>query len=257
MQFGIVIIDAHTHTILEANRKSLEMIGGSNDVVVGSVCHRFICPAESGRCPVTDLGQTVDSSERFLLTMQGKKIPILKSVIKTILGGKEVLIESFIDISERKEAEEALRESEARFRSYFNMPLHGIAITSPEKGWLQVNDRLCSLLGYTRDEIVHMTWEEMTHPDDLSADMEQFNCILTGEIDQYTLEKRFIRKDGSEIWVSLAAGCVRDDKGNVEYLVAILDDITERKRFQDEILKAKIEWELTFNAVPDMISYYR
>ena len=254
MQFGIVIIDAHTHTILEANRKSLEMIGGSNESVIGAVCHRFICPAESGRCPVTDLGQTVDSSERVLLTMRGEKIPILKSVIKMMLGGKEVLVESFIDISERKVAEEALRESEALFRSYFDMPLQGIAITSPEKGWLQVNDRLCSLLGYTRDEIVHMTWEEMTHPDDLAVDVEQFNRILAGEIDQYTLEKRFIRKDGGEIWVNLAAGCVRDYKGNVEYLVAVLDDITERKRFQDEILKAKLHWELTFDAVPDMIA---
>ncbi|MEI6293157.1 MAG: PAS domain-containing protein, partial [Methanomicrobiales archaeon] len=111
MQFGIVIIDAHTHTILEANRKSLEMIGGSNESAIGSVCHRFICPAETGRCPVTDLGQTVDSSERVLLTMRGEKIPILKSVIKMMLGGKEVLVESFIDISERKEAEEALRET--------------------------------------------------------------------------------------------------------------------------------------------------
>ena len=109
MQFGIVIIDAQTHTILEANHKSLEMIGGSNESVLGSVCHRFICPAELGRCPVTDLGQTVDSSERVLLTMRGEKIPILKSVIKTMLGGTEVLIESFIDITDRR-----LMESEIR-----------------------------------------------------------------------------------------------------------------------------------------------
>ncbi|GEM_PF-1053357 len=108
MQFGIVIIDAQNHTILEANPKSLEMIGSTEKMVLGSVCHRFICPAELGRCPVTDLGQTVNSSERILLNLQGEKVPILKSVIKTMLDGKEVLIESFIDITGRKQAEEAI-----------------------------------------------------------------------------------------------------------------------------------------------------
>ena len=108
MQFGIVIIDAQTHTILEANPKALEMIGGTSESVFGSVCHRFICPAELGKCPVTDLLQTVDSSERVLLNLREEKIPILKSVIKTMLGGKEVLIESFINITDRKLAEETL-----------------------------------------------------------------------------------------------------------------------------------------------------
>jgi signal transduction histidine kinase len=108
MQFGIVIIDAQTHTMLEANPKALEMIGGTGELVLGSVCHRFICPAELGKCPVTDLSQTVDSSERVLLNLRGEKIPIVKSVIKTMLGGKEVLIESFIDITDRKGAEDTL-----------------------------------------------------------------------------------------------------------------------------------------------------
>ena len=109
MQFGIVIIDAQTHTILEANPKALELIGGTSELVLGSVCHRFICPAELGKCPVTDLLQTVDSSERVLLNLRGEKIPILKSVIKTMLEGKEVLIESFINISDRKLAEDTLQ----------------------------------------------------------------------------------------------------------------------------------------------------
>jgi PAS domain S-box-containing protein len=109
MQFGITIIDAQTHTILEANPKALEMIGGTSESVFGSVCHRYICPAELGKCPVMDLGQTVDSSERVLLNLRGEKIPILKSVIKTMLGGKEVLIESFISITDRKLAEDTLQ----------------------------------------------------------------------------------------------------------------------------------------------------
>ena len=108
MLFGVVIIDPKTHTIIEANPKALEMIGGTSESVLGSVCHCFICPAELGKCPVTDLLQTVDSSERVLLNLRGENIPILKSVIKTMLGEKEVLIESFINIIDRKLAEDTL-----------------------------------------------------------------------------------------------------------------------------------------------------
>ena len=81
------------------------MIGLREASVLGRVCHQFICPAESGRCPVSDLNQTIDSSERVLLNVRGEKIPILKSVIRTTLGGKDVLLESFTDISGLKKQE--------------------------------------------------------------------------------------------------------------------------------------------------------
>ena len=132
-------------------------------------------------------------------------------------------------LEDLKKENEARRKSEAHFRSYFDMPLHGIAITSLEKGWITVNERICSILGYTRDEIVHMTWSEMTHPDDLAADVEKFECIISGQIDQYQVDKRFIRKDGKVIWVSLTVGCVRKSDGSVDYLIALIQDINERK----------------------------
>jgi len=154
MQFGIVIIDAETHTILDANDAALEMIGDSNDDVVGSVCHRFICPAESGRCPVTDLGQDIDSSERILLNLRGEKIPIIKSVIKTTMGGKVVLIESFIDITERKRAEDALVESESFNRDLVeNLPEY-IMVYRPDGKILYVNPASARVLGYSADELV-------------------------------------------------------------------------------------------------------
>ncbi|MDP2796635.1 MAG: PAS domain S-box protein [Methanoregula sp.] len=102
---GIVTIDAKTHRILNANQKAIDMIGADADEIAGQVCHKFICPADVGKCPVTDLGQRVDLSERVLLTRKGNRIPILKSVMSTIMNGKEVLIESFFDISERKRSE--------------------------------------------------------------------------------------------------------------------------------------------------------
>jgi PAS domain S-box-containing protein len=141
---------------------------------------------------------------------------------------------------QRKQAKEALSKSETRFYSYFNMPLHGIAITSPEKGWIQVNDKICSITGYSRDEIVRMTWAEMTHPDDLAADVEQFSRVLSGQIDQYAMNKRFIRKDGKVIWTNIAVGCVRESDGRVDYIVGLMEDITERKQ-AEAALKEKVE----------------
>lgn len=124
----------------------------------------------------------------------------------------------------------SLAESEARFRSYFELPLIGSAITSPEKGWLEVNAGLCALLGYTDQELTGLTWAELTHPDDLAADVTQFNRVLAGEIDAYALEKRFIRKNGEVFWALLSVGCVRKPDGSIDYFVALVQDIMARKQ---------------------------
>ena len=109
IQVGIVTVDAKTHAILDVNPKAAEIIGAPPHEIIGNVCHRFICPAQAGGCPVTDLGQKVDLSERVLLNKKGEKIPILKSVQTTHLAGKDVLIETFFDIAERKRSEQAFQ----------------------------------------------------------------------------------------------------------------------------------------------------
>ncbi len=107
---GIVIIDPIEHLIVEANPMALKMIGAERDKVVGHRCHQFICPAEVGECPITDLGNNVDNAERELLNIKGESIPILKTVAKVTLQGREHLLESFLDISQMKALENKLRE---------------------------------------------------------------------------------------------------------------------------------------------------
>ncbi len=157
------------------------------------------------------------------------------------------------DINDRKRVENQLRSSEARFRSYFDLPLHGIGMSSTEKRWTQVNDRLCSILGYSRDELLKMDWSEMTHPEDLAADVRWFERILSGELEHYNMEKRFIRKDGQLIWASLSVGCVRKPDGGVDYLVVLVEDISEKKAAEEALKKSERRLEDILFSMADWV----
>ena len=109
---GVVLIDAETHRIVDVNPIAAELIGAPKEKIVGHVCHTFICPAQEGRCPITDLGQTVDKSERVLINAQRESIPILKTVTPMVLAGRRYLIDSFIDLTERKHLEAQFQQAQ-------------------------------------------------------------------------------------------------------------------------------------------------
>ena len=133
----------------------------------------------------------------------------------------------------KQKTEAALVSSERHFRAYFEQALIGMASTSAEKGWLEVNGALCKMLGYSREELMRMNWAELTHPDDLEANLKQYNRLLCGELDNYVIENRFVRKDGETIHVRRAPQAVRKQDGSIDYIVAIVEDITERKRAEN------------------------
>jgi PAS domain S-box-containing protein len=145
------------------------------------------------------------------------------------------------ELIERQRAEEALGASEERFRRYFELGLIGMAMTSPTKGILEVNDELCVMLGYERSELLKKTWAEMTYQDDLAADVTQFDRVTAGEIDGYTLDKRWIRKDGRVIDTIMSAKCLRRADGSVDYFVGLVQDITERKRSEEALRAAQAQ----------------
>ncbi len=105
---GIIVVDERTHEIIDVNRIAADTIGVSKEKIIGNICHKYVCPADEGKCPISDLDQVVDNSERVLLNVNGKEIPILKTVVPIKLNGRECILESFIDITERKKMEMAL-----------------------------------------------------------------------------------------------------------------------------------------------------
>ncbi|MFC2155056.1 PAS domain S-box protein [Acidobacteriota bacterium] len=112
LQVGIIIIDKETRTITDTNPAVAVMIGAPEEEIIGSVCHRFVCPAEKESCPIIDLGQEINNSERVLLNAKGEEIPILKTVSHIILSGRKYLLESLIDISEKKTLEAQLIQAQ-------------------------------------------------------------------------------------------------------------------------------------------------
>jgi len=134
------------------------------------------------------------------------------------------------ELAERKRIEEELRESHEDFQRYFNMGTVGMAVTTLDKGWVEVNDRLCQMLGYSKDELTKLTWADVTHPDDMDTNLNFFNQMLAGEIDSFQLDKRYIRKDKSVVYTTIFTSCHRNSDGKVHHLLTSVIDITERKR---------------------------
>jgi len=199
--------------------------------------------AEEGVAYSLELPFTRADNQRIWVRTTAEAVKVGDSVVK--------VIGIIADITERKRSEAALRESEQHFRSYFDLGLIGMAITSVEKGWLKVNDRLCHILGYPRDELVTKTWPELTHPDDLAADIEQFNRVLSGETEGYALDKRFIAKDGRTVYAAISVGCLRKPDGSADHFVAMVQDITERKQAEVELKQQLAELQQWYEVMLD------
>lgn len=187
------------------------------------------------------------------LRADGSQFPLHASVAMVDLPDGPATIGFLTDMTERGNAEWALKESEARFRSYFDLPLIGMAATSVDKQFLSVNDRACQILGYTRQELVQLRWTEITHPADVDANVQQLEEMLAGKIERFSLNKRFLRKDGKAIWTALSVGCVRNADGTVKYVCSVLEDISERKAAEEAILKAEQEYRQIFELAPEGI----
>jgi len=132
-----------------------------------------------------------------------------------------------------------LRQSEERFRGTFENAAVGIGHRHLDGHFLRVNQKFCTILGYPRDELLQRTGQEITHPDDLDAGVDLAEALLRGESPGFTLEKRYVRRDGSPVWVELSVSLQRDGAGKPDYFIGIVQDISNRKRLDEELRQAK------------------
>ena len=152
------------------------------------------------------------------------------------------------DLRPRRSAEAKILESELRFRNSFDHAPIGMALVGPDGRWLEVNRSLCSIVGYSEEELLSLDFQAITHADDLAADLDHVRRLVAGEVRSYQMEKRYIHKDGHEVWVVLAVSLIRDAGGSPLYFVSQIDDITRRKWAGASLIRAKEDAESSHRA---------
>ena len=141
---------------------------------------------------------------------------------------------AFSDITEKKRSEQALRESEEKLRRTFEQAAVGIAHVAPDGRWLRVNQKLCDIVGYSREELLDKTFQDITFAEDLDGDLEYVRQMLAGEIQTYSMEKRYIRKNGSLVWINLTVSMVYNATGDTDYFISVIEDINTQKQAEEK-----------------------
>ena len=156
--------------------------------------------------------------------------------LKDELGKTMSVVFMSEDITEQRAAEEQMRLSEIRFRATFEQAAVGIAHVALDGKFLRINRKFCDITGYAQDEMLQLTFQDITYPDDLDADIAYVNQLLEGEIESYTMEKRYVHKDAGLVWISLTGALIRDAAGQPDWFVSVIEDISERKRAEQIVL---------------------
>ncbi len=236
---GILVIDSETHQIIDANPYVLKLTGARKEEVVGKVCHQYVCPAEVGKCPITDLKQNIDFSERILLKTNGEQVPILKSVVTAVRKGRTYLIESFIDLTERKRTEKEMISLQEQLRQSQKMEAigqlaGGIAhdfnnLLTVIKGYAEL-----SSLGLNRQDPLYGNIEEIRKASERAANLtRQLLAFSRRQIFEFkvinlnTLLKdldkmlhRILGEDIERIYhLSQDLGQIKTDPGQIEQVI--------------------------------------
>ncbi len=223
---------------LVADKAQAEAYRADDLAVMQSGKRKFI-PEE----PRTDLaGRT-----RFLQTI---KIPF--TVPET---GERGVLGVCMDITEQKQAETSLQESEERFRSMFRAAATGIAISTPDGRFLQANAAYCRMLGYTEDELRTRDFASLTHPDDINHNLNLRDELLAGQRENFVMEKRYLKKERGVLWTRASVSAVRSAGGEIRMLIVVAEDITERKLAEEALLRQQTELQALFDLMPAMVCF--
>lgn len=248
IQSGLAIIDPETSVIVDVNAVAARMLGVSAEGLVGASCRDLICPGGGDECSVDCCNKNLDKAERNLRRADGSSLPVLKTVVPIDLAGKTHLLESFVDISERKEAEEALRHSEAKFHQiYEEAPVMMHSVDS-DGVFCDVNRKWLEVTGYERDDVLGKCLDFLMTPDSVKQAHEQVMPSFQTSGFVKDVEFQYVTKSGHIIDVMLDCVASVDPSGQ-EVRLSVVRDVTEQKRNQQALQLANI----FLNAVNDAI----
>ncbi|WP_407543340.1 diguanylate cyclase (plasmid) [Deinococcus radiomollis] len=173
----------------------------------------------------------------------GLNFLIEETTSEVVVRGQRLLTSVLRDVTQRVEAEQTLLESESRFRATFDQAAVGIAHVDLDGHWLEVNQRLCDIAGYSREDLLKLSFAEITHPDDIEEDLEQADQLKAGKIHTYSMQKRYLHQNGSVVWVNLTVSMRRGEDGAAQYFISVVEDISEIKQAEEALRSARDDLE--------------
>ena len=230
--------------VIAVNDTALDFAGITGEEAIGRPCWEtpWWRHSEQARCQLREAVQRAAAGQfvRQEIEISGlmdRRLTVDFSLkpVHDDRGRVALMIAEGRDISERLRAEQALRESEQLFRQTFDNAPIGIALVSPDGRWLAVNRALCRIVGYSEAELLGKTFQDITHPDDLDADLHLLQQVLAGSRDGYSMEKRYFHKDGHPIDIQLDVTLKRDHEARPQYFISQIQDISERRRYEDAL----------------------
>lgn len=241
---ALFVINAAQQCIY-ANPAAETLTGFKASELVGQRLHDLIhhsrpdgSPYPVAECPLDNglPGDTREQGEDVFVHADGSFYPVSYTTSPIAEDGK--LVGAVLEVHglARKRAIAREREREkALLANTFDNAAVGIAHVGQDGSWLRINDKLCNIVGYSREELLKMTFQDITHPDDLDGDLELYEKLRNGEIEGYNLEKRYYRRDGALIWVRLTTSSQKNASGEMEFCIAVIEDITSEKEHQQHL----------------------
>lgn len=251
VQAGIVIIDASTHQIVDINPTGAAMIGLPKEQIVGGRCNEFICHGGGGVCPIMDLHQTVENDERLLRTGDGGVVPVIMHATLMTLDGREFVLGTFIDNRGRRQAEDAMRESETRYASIFRYNPIALTLVSVVDGtFVDVNETFTQNTGYTREEVIGRTSESLGFFPDRDSYERLIACLE---------ERRAVR--GMEIRCRIRSGAIQTCRfsstvimlNHRPHILTTIEDVTDQRLTEEALRESEEKFHRLADNAPDMI----
>jgi len=211
-----------------------------------------LAPFENGAAPERPRDRRSAARTR---TKDGRPVAVEwhRSEFRNSAGELVSILWLGLDMTARNQAERALRESEERFRATLEQAPAGIVHLDQEGRFLIVNDKYCQIAGYRREELLGCTFQEITHPDDVQVDAQDMRAVVEGTIPGYTCEKRYLRKDGGTVWVNITVSPVSDSRGRLQFILAIVADISDRKMAEERLQQSHERYRFLADAMPLMV----